>query len=189
MSLIHRKIYRLFSFSFIILYFYTSRKLTLGVLSIFLIPLFFLEYLRFKRPEINEKIFEMFSSFLKNEEKKFLSSTTIFFLVMFLTILFFPKDIAIISLAFLIFSDASSGLVGFYWGRVRLIRNKTLEGTFTFFLTCLFIGLVCKMAKFKISWLAIFSSSFLASVVELIPYVDDNISIPLVSAFTLKMLS
>jgi len=189
MSLIHRKIYRLFSFSFIILYFYTSRKFTLGVLGIFLVPLFFLEYLRFKRPEINEKIFKMFSSFLKNEEKRTLSSTTVFLLVMFLTILFFSKEIAIISLAFLIFSDAFSGLVGFYWGKVRLIKDKTLEGTFAFFLICLFIGLVCKMAKFNISWLAIFSSSFFASVVELIPYVDDNISVPLVTAFTLKILS
>ncbi|RKY29927.1 MAG: hypothetical protein DRP68_06710 [Candidatus Omnitrophota bacterium] len=161
----------------------------LGVLFLFLFLSLIVEYLRFRYKYLNEKIFQVFSAYLKDTEKRKISSTTVFFSIMILIILLFPKGIALISLAFLIFPDAISALVGSYLGKIRLTKSKTLEGSIAFFITCLLIGVVFKRAGFNFSWLAIFSSSLFASMVELIPYIDDNLSVPLVAGITFKLLS
>lgn len=189
MHLISRKLYRLFSFSFVILLIYTSRKVTLITLGVFLISLFILEYLRFKYQAINEKIFRWFSSVLKTKEKAHISSTTIYFISMFSIVLLFPYQIAITALCFLIFPDIASAIVGYHLGKIKLVKGKTLEGSLVFFSSCLVIGSILKYFNFPFSWAAIFSSSFLASVVELFPYMDDNVSVPFVVAGVLKLFS
>ena len=150
----------------------------LGVLFLFLFLSLIVEYLRFRYKYLNEKIFQVFSAYLKDTEKRKISSTTVFFSIMILIILLFPKEIALIS-----------ALVGSYLGKIRLTKSKTLEGSIAFFITCLLIGVVFKRAGFNFSWLAIFSSSLFASMVELIPYIDDNLSVPLVAGITFKLLS
>lgn len=187
MHLLSRKLYRLLSFSFVILLVYTSKEFTLIILGTFLALLFILEYLRFKYQAVNEKIFRWFSSILKTEEKTHLSSTTVYFISMFLIVLFFPYHISIAALCFLIFPDTASAVVGYYLGKIKLVKEKTLEGSLAFFSTCLITGSILKCFNFPFSWIAIFSSSFLASVVELIPYMDDNISVPFVVAGVLKL--
>ncbi len=188
MKLLYRKFYRLSALSFVLLYSYTNKFLTLGVLTIFIGILFFFEYLRFKNRLFNEMIFRKFSSYLKEEEKKKISSTTTFFVVMFLLIFLFSKEVALISLSVMIISDTISALAGSYWGRVKLVKGKTLEGSLSFFLSCIGIGFIFRLLGFNFSWLAIFSSAFLCSMVELIPYFDDNISVPFVSAIVFEVL-
>jgi dolichol kinase len=151
--------------------------------------LLLLDYSRLKNKALNERIFKVFSSVLKEKEKTSISSTTVFFLVMFSAVLLFSKPTALISLCFLIFPDIASALVGSIWGKRRIVRGKTLEGSFAFFVTCIIIGIIFRGLGFNFNWIAIFASAFLASMVELIPYIDDNISVPLVAGFTFKFLS
>lgn len=187
MKLLYRKLYRLLSFFFVLLYNYTSKEITLLVIGFFIFLLLILEYRRFKNPHFNEKIFKLFSSYLKEREKRKISSTTIFFFVIFFIILLFSKDVALISLCFLIFPDVFSALGGNFLGRIKIIQNKTLEGSFCFFFCCVAIGFIFKKLGFNFSWSAIFTSSFLASMVELIPYIDDNISVPFTAAIIFEI--
>jgi glycerol-3-phosphate acyltransferase PlsY len=188
MHLLYRKLYRSSSFLFVLLLIFTSKKNTLLFLGITLSLLFLIEYIRFNNEKINEKIFSLFSPILKPKEKRKISSTTIYFISMFVTVLIFPKKIAIASLCFLIFPDILSAIVGYYWGKIKLIKEKTLEGSLAFFFTCLFIGIILKYFNFSFNWKAIFASAFFASMVELFPYIDDNISVPFVTGFILSIL-
>jgi dolichol kinase len=188
MQLLHRKLYRLCSLFFVFLLIFTSSKITLLILSFFLIILFLLEALRFKYKKINEKIFTYFSSFLKEKEKKIISSTTIYFLSMFLVVLLFSKEVAIASLLILIFADIFSALAGTRWGKIKITRSKTLEGTIAFFLTCLIIGFILRYLNFPFEKKAILLCALGTSMVELIPYLDDNLTVPLVAGFILEIL-
>jgi len=53
---------------------------------------------------------------------------------MFLVVLLFSKEVAIASLCILVFADISSALVGTHLGKIKITKNKTLEGTIVFFL-------------------------------------------------------
>jgi dolichol kinase len=187
MLLLHRKLYRLTSFPFVLLLIFTSSKTTLLILAIFLFFLLSLEILRFKYKKINEKIFFFFSSFLKEKEKRTISSTTTYFLSMFLVVLLFSKEVAIASLCILVFADISSALVGTRLGKIKITKNKTLEGTIAFFLTCLIIGFILRYLNFPFKKNAILLCASVSSMVELIPYLDDNLSVPLVAGFILEI--
>jgi len=189
MKVVHRNCYRLFSFSFVLVYLFSSKKFIIDVLLFFIIFLLILEWVRFKNKIFNEKIFNLFSSYLREREKTTISSTTIFFISMIITIILFKKEIAIVSLSFLIFADSTSAIFGYYFGKKPILTDKTLEGSIVFFLTCITIGTIFKSLGFSLNWLVIFASSLSASVVELFSYIDDNISVPIVSGLVISLLS
>ncbi len=74
-----------------------------------------------------------FGRVLREEEKPTLMGSTYFLFSTILTILLFPKPIAIASLLILILSDTAAALVGKGIGRVWIF-GKTLEGSMAFFL-------------------------------------------------------
>ena len=118
-----------------------------------------------------------FGSVLREEEKPTLMGSTYFLFSTILTVLLFPKPIAIMSLLILILSDTAAALVGKSIGRIRIL-GKTLEGSSAFFLTSLLSV-----------WLYPHSNRFSGTVAalggtltELLPMgVNDNLSIPLVT--------
>ncbi len=79
-----------------------------------------------------------FGRVLREEEKPTLMGSTYFLFSTILTVLLFPKPIAIASLLILILSDTAAALVGKGIGRISLF-GKTLEGSLAFFLTSLAI--------------------------------------------------
>ena len=64
--------------------------------------------------------------------------STYFIFSAILTILLFPKSIAIVSLLILILSDTAAAIIGKWIGRIRIF-GKTLEGSMAFLITSLLI--------------------------------------------------
>jgi len=186
MSIFLRKVYRLSALIFPLTYFFSSRTFILGITGVVLLGLLILEIVRFKIPSFNRKIFSSFSRLLKDREKEKISGTTIFFIGVFITVLIFPKEIAILSLLYLVVGDALSGIVGFNWGRIR-IGKKSLEGFLACWLSCLAIGLILR-DFFLFSSPALILSSLAVALVELFPFVDDNLTIPLAGGAILYVL-
>ncbi len=176
---IARKILRSGGVIFPLLYFLFSRQITLTV--IFVIGLFFivLEILRFRLPVLNNN--RILKLFLKKEENKKVSGIVLFVISVYLTILLFPPRIAIISLLFLIFGDMSAEIIGLKFGRIKILGEKTLEGSIGCFITCLIIGYLV-MSTLGISFPLIIIGSLAATFIELIPLkiarikIDDNLS-------------
>ena len=118
-----------------------------------------------------------FGRVLREEEKPTFMGSTYFLFSTILTLLLFPKSIAIASLLILILADSSAALVGKGIGRVP-IWGKTLEGSMAFLFTSLLIVLIYPgLNRFSGSLAALG-----ATVIEILPIkVNDNLTIPLVA--------
>ena len=131
--------------------------------------------------------------FLKNFErekdlKDFPGKGIIFYLIgVFLTLSFFPLDIAMPSILVLAFGDSVSHLFGATYGKIKhpFTDKKFLEGMIMGFIAA-FIG-----AKFFLPWSEALIASFFAMVAEGIEMkigaeqIDDNIVIPLVAGISI----
>jgi dolichol kinase len=118
-----------------------------------------------------------FGRVLREEEEPTFMGSTYFIFSTILTILLFPKSIAITSILILILSDTAAALVGKGVGRIRIF-GKTLEGSIAFFLTSLFIVWIYpNLDRFSGSLAALG-----ATLIEILPVrLNDNLSIPLLA--------
>jgi dolichol kinase len=159
-------------------YVMTSQRMVL----VFVIPLFFgllaVDVLRQFHPGLASLFKRLFfGRVLREEEKPNLMGSTYFLFSTILTLLLFPKPIAIASLLILILSDTAAALVGKGIGRIRIF-GKTLEGSAAFFLVSLLIvWLYPNLNRFSGTLAALGGT-----VIELLPIrLNDNLSIPLVT--------
>jgi len=116
-----------------------------------------------------------FGRVLREEEGETFMGSTFFLFSTILTILLFPKPIAIASLLILILADTAAALVGKGIGRIRIL-GKTLEGSAAFFFTALLIVWIYPaLNRFSGSVAALG-----ATLIEILPIrLNDNLTIPL----------
>ena len=122
---------------------------------------------------------------MKKQESKKLSGSFFYVLSGLITIGFFGKDIAISSLFILSIADPLTSILGSRFGRIRFL-GKSLEGSMVFFATSFLI-----LRIFSFSLPIALAGAVIASLTELFSsrFVDDNLSIPLVTALTLTLLT
>jgi dolichol kinase len=119
----------------------------------------------------------LYGNVLREEEKAGLMGSTYYLFSALLTIVFFPRTIAIVSLLILILSDTCAALVGKGIGKIRIFR-KTLEGMMAFF----FCSLVIVLAYPQVDRLSGILGALGAAVIEVLPLpLDDNLTIPFVA--------
>ncbi len=132
--------------------------------------------------------------FLKNFErekelKTFPAKGVIFYLIgVFLTLSFFPLDIAMPAILVLAFGDSTSHLFGVRYGKIKhpFADKKFLEGMIAGFIAA-FIG-----ALVFLPWHEALTASFFAMLAEGLEIkigaeqIDDNIIIPLVAAIAIS---
>jgi dolichol kinase len=118
-----------------------------------------------------------FGKVLREEEKPTFMGSTYFIFSTILTILLFPKSIAIASILILILSDTAAAVIGKWIGRIKIF-GKTIEGSMAFFLTSLLIVWIYPhLDRFSGSLAALG-----ATLIEVLPIkVNDNLTIPLVA--------
>ncbi len=118
-----------------------------------------------------------FGRVLREGEKSAFMGSTYFIFSTILTILLFPKSIAIASLFILILSDTAAALVGKGIGKVKVF-GKTVEGSTAFLITSLLIVWIYPhLGRFSGSLAALG-----ATLAEVLPIrLNDNLSIPLVA--------
>lgn len=151
--------------------------------------MYLLDQVRIAYPE-RIKRFEKLSKYLLRAEEQLKESAAVpYIMANLLTIITFPKLIAISSIYTLAFADPMSAIIGIRFGKNRIVKEKSVEGSLAFFLTSfLFIALVFNVAglgSWQV-WLMAFSVAFLTTCFEMIPLkLDDNLTIPLFTAFLL----
>ncbi len=114
-----------------------------------------------------------------------LTGASYVFIGSFVTVLLFPKEIAILALLFSAIGDTLAALYGRKFGRIR-IWNKTIEGTVVGLAACIIIALFFP----QIPNIVKFGGAIAAMLIELLPIkIDDNLRIPLFSGFVMYILS
>ena len=106
-----------------------------------------------------------------------------------LTILTVPKAAALVAIYTLAIADPLAAVVGISYGRRRIARNRTLEGSAAFFGATLVIAGAVLGASTAAPALTIAGAAvaiaLAASACELLPLrIDDNLTIPLLVGFT-----
>jgi len=187
-----RQLIHLSGLLFIVLAQFVGRDVTITYFLI--IALFFLLYSEYvKREErklirVLNRLEQRFRDFvLRFEREEYLKNpfrgAFWFYFSCALTLLIFPFPIASAACCMLAVGDSFSTLFGVRFGRHRIRRNKTLEGS----LACLLSSFVTGL--FFVGPFISLPGAFAAMLAELQTKLNDNLTIPLVSGFAMFVVS
>ena len=162
---------------------YLDREIILPILIISSIVFPFFDYLRINNTTISNFYNTYFQSITRSFESKKLTGATFVFWGALLTYILFDQKVAGIALIVMSLADAMAAIVGVGFGKTKLL-NKSLEGSFVFFMTTLFILYI-----FEIPLMVSLMVSLLTTLTELIeiPKINDNVSIPITVALLLTI--
>ena len=162
---------------------YLDREIILPILILSSIIFPFFDYLRINNKTISNFYNIYFQSITRSFESKKLTGATFVFWGALLTYILFDQKVAGIALIVMSLADAMAAIVGVGFGKTKLL-NKSLEGSFVFFMTTLFILYI-----FEIPLMVSLMVSLLTTLTELIeiPKINDNVSIPITVALLLTI--
>ncbi len=136
-----------------------------------------------KLDEFEKFIESSFNEYERPNTSPFQGATEFFVGCFFATILFEPR-IAMAAISVLSLADATSTLIGSYYGehKIPINKKKTFEGSISFFATA-FLALVFFVDPLKALVIAIFST-----FAEILPKVDDNLVIPITTGIVMTII-
>lgn len=192
---------------------YATRAIIVVGLFIALVVLVILEFFRFRFEGFSEFFWKVFGPLMKEGERESLNATVPYFIANLIVVLFFPAELAVLSLSFLVIGDPTAAFIGSHYGRHRLYNGKSIEGILAFILSSTLFGLILiwmfpvfkpdtlyglidGRGNFNISiFVLLFLGSLTAGITEFFSgttwkgLLDDNLLIPIVSCFVMGMIS
>jgi dolichol kinase len=170
--------------------FFLSHSMAIHILGFFCCIFYIYEQIRINYPEFSAKMHVVNKYFMRAEEQIKESAMVPYLMGILLTLISFPKIVALCAILTLAFADPASAIIGIKFGKKRLYGNKTLEGSLAFFL----VGLLTIFSILLLTmphsiWVIIAVSSLTAFMVasfECLPIkIDDNLTIPIFTAICL----
>ena len=165
--------------------YFMPKIVLIPILSVILIGNVILEYGNFKKYSWARKSFGiLFFRTLRNKEmsrENFQFTGAIYVLTSaILCLCFFGKEVATIALTVMLICDSVAALVGRSVGKIKLHKNKSLEGTLAFFVVALIINLLFwPIYPFGLKSVVACAVATLVEVYEDKLEIDDNLSIPI----------
>jgi dolichol kinase len=147
-----------------------------------------LDRVRIHYPELMARVPWINRLLFRAEEEFKESAMTPYAIAILLTLLTFPKTVALIAIYTLAIADPLSALVGITWGRHRVVEGKSLEGSGAFLAaTALIAGVTLYVAVGPtVGTLvgAALAIGVAGAAFEMLPIrLDDNLTIPLFVGF------
>lgn len=150
---------------------------------------------RLSEPRLRRFLHGLGGAVMRPHEKNDLLGSTCLVIASTMTVLIFPKGVAVAALCLLVGGDTAAALVGRRFGRLRMPGGKTLEGTLAFIAAGLVLNLGVGMVLLRLapaspglSPLAALVGAVTGGVVEAAPLpVDDNFAIPIVSGVAMVL--
>ena len=181
-----RKAIHLSSISIPVIYYFITREIALLLLVPLFAGFFLVDLLKNFYPPVAKWYHSTFDAMLRShelEEKPYLNGATYITMGALLLVLFFPKIIVIASFAMVSVSDTFAAIIGKAFGKHRF-GEKSVEGSIAFFLASLgIVAVVPELNIFIGLAMAITATVTEAFMVRIGSYkIDDNLSIPIVSA-------
>jgi dolichol kinase len=164
-------------------YYFIEKNIVLIVVGIGTVLMILLDLFRKISPGLNNFYTKILGIVLRRNEfdtnKHFFTGGTFYAIGMFLTLLFFKREIAAPALLIMILCDTVAALIGKKFGKHNL-WNKSIEGSSAFFATGLIIVFVTpKITTGFNEYIFAVIALFVTTIIEALPVeIDDNISIP-----------
>ena len=174
------------------LYYILPYTVSLGLVSGFSILFIGLDFLRFKVPAFKNLVTKIMGVFMRKEELNRPTGMSFMCLGFWLLILLFDKDVALLTMLFVMLGDPVAAYIGTKYGKDK-IGDKTVQGFLACFAVCVIVSFVfLRLSDFSSSRLVYVSllAALIGSGSELvqIPKVDDNLSMPVISGLLLTIL-
>lgn len=183
-----RKIYRLLALVIPIIYIAYGKNAVLEILIPLTLLVFTIDILRMHSKRLNAFITDYLKFILKPKELNQISTTSLFLISSTIVILAFPRKAALLAIIFAVIGDLFAEVVGIMYGKNKILNNKTLEGTLACFVSCVISGLIFK------NFIPIFNDMIVvgalaAALTELFSVkIDDNFTMPLITASILSII-
>lgn len=155
--------------------------------------LYIVEQVRISYPETANKLLPITKFIIRAEEQLKESAMLPYTIAVLLTIITFPKPIALVAIYTLALADPLSAIIGIKYGKNRIVEHKSLEGSAAFFISTFICSLIILSGyqgayTYTITFIS-FLIALLSSAFEMVPLkLDDNLTIPLSTAFMLWIL-
>lgn len=164
-----------------------------GVLAI-AIAGFLADIVRAKYAPLNNFIIKLMGPLMRRSEKEGMSGLPFYALGVSISLFFYQRDIAIISIMFLVFSDPISSFFGVLYGKDKIMPNKSLQGAVAGFFTCYLITLFYVMNTATLgTHILVFAivAGVIGAASELVSAfnIDDNLTIPVLSGLGMTLLN
>ncbi|HRP01096.1 MAG TPA: dolichol kinase [Candidatus Kapabacteria bacterium] len=192
-----RKSIHLASLSIPIAYIFVTKEFALWLL----IPITFLtilidilgKYDNFVKKYLYFYFEKMLRQHEKNGELFILNGASWVLIAALITIIIFPKVIAVISFMILIISDISAALIGRRFGKHKIL-DKSYEGTSAFIISGIFVVWIMGAIFNADMWFYIagYIGAFMGGIAELVSTrirLDDNLAIPLAVGTTMSLIN
>jgi dolichol kinase len=182
-----RKAIHLSSLSIPVIYCHISRELALLILVPLFTGFFLVDLLKNFVGPVSEWYHKTFDAMLRTHEiqrdRHHLNGATYITLSALVLVLFFPKVIVIAAFSMVAVSDTLAAIIGKAFGKHRF-GQKSVEGSIAFFLSAMIIVTVVQginpLIGFAMAAVATATEAFVVRIGRF--RIDDNLTIPLVSA-------
>lgn len=197
-----RKLLHLISLSFLVVYAvfseYFTHKKALLALSLMLIILFELEYVRIELRKKIPIIGWLNDRFRRERENQYLGGEVFFLIGAIISLAVFDVRIAFTAILMTTFGDLAASIIGIRFGRTWLFKDRALEGILAEFIINLGIGFLFLRMFVQGSdwwwqsltlmgqpiWSIIIVMASVATIVEVaVSRIDDNLLVPVISGF------
>ncbi len=185
-----RKLIHLFDSVIPLSLFYISRENLLFILTPVTIIFIILDFSRHHITFLG-KIYSTFFNIVTREIEQKRNNVTgaSYYLLGCLIVVYFFHDINIIisSLLIMSISDSFAALVGVKYGKTKIYGKKSLEGSFSFFISTI---IILYMFMNNLSTIEYIYISLLITLVELFSFhrINDNLTIPVFAALVLNYI-
>lgn len=186
---IYRKLIHLVAIVIPLIYLFISKPLMVLLSGLFMLSMIELDVLKQKYKKVATLYNKYLGDVLRYSERDFkkrkFTGGTYLSIGIFITVLFFQKNIAISAITIMIIADSLSAIVGKSIGKIKIF-NKTLEGTFVFLATgvLLILFVLPRISNSMEELYSALIAMVLCTILDVIPFnVDDNVLIPVSFAF------
>jgi len=176
-----------------IIYYFITKPIAIIILLPITASVLFIDIYRHRIPKIQYLVDFFLGKIMRESEisSKKLASCSWMFLGLFISCVIFTKEVATVSWLVLFLSDSAAAIIGKKFGKNKFANGKTLEGSASFFISALFIGMFYhQFANANYDFISLVIASFIATYVEIYSKdyrTDDNLSIPLVFGIILSI--
>jgi len=174
-------------------YAFAPQKVSMTCLIIGLVLFIPADFLRQRSEALNDLLLHLFRPIMRDSETKGLAGTTYLVAGVGIIILFFPREIVLLSMLYLAFADPFASYFGILYGKDKIFGHKSVQGSLAAFLICtLLTALYLHTYGMLTDHLLIVSllGGLIGCLGELIPFwkLDDNLTLPVFSATFLWLL-
>ena len=186
-----------------------TRSILFFILVLFSLLAIAIEILRFQFPVFQNLFFRFVGPLLKDNEINEINGSISYILANAILVGFFPREIAVLAMLFLLFGDPFAAFIGSRYGRTRMWNGRSLEGSLAGIFSAFFFGFLflCSITLYSHGqsvfslwdqmgprpeiWLTLFLgvlSAFILEAVSSKGILDDNLLMPLGSALVMTFL-